>query len=350
MSDTTITLSPSPRILISRLGPIGNAILTLPLACALRDRYPDATIGWVVEGTAAPMVRGHEALDVVVELPQNWSRHTRELREVRRLLTAHQFEVSMDPQATFASAFATFLSGAATRIGFASKKQFRSSRLLNNVHVAPAFQHVTDRALELLTPLGIHTPRVRWDLPISDSAFRWAARWRRGISTNRIAILNPGGTWESKLWEPSRFASVSRYLRDRYGYRCIAVWGSEKERKMAEVIVELSEGATLLGPITDIAHLAALISTSDLFISGDTGPLHIAVAVGTATIGLYGATRPGNSGPYGQIAIQKAYQRGSERERSRADNAAMRAIGVDHVCEAIDQLESKRAMQERTVA
>ncbi len=111
---------------------------------------------------------------------------------------------------------------------------------------------------------------------------------------------------------------------------------------MAEKIVELSEGAATLAPDTDLHHLAALIETADLFISADTGPLHIAVAVGTSTIGLYGATRPGDSGPYGQVAIQKAYESGTRRHRRAADNSAMRQIGVEHVCEAIDELEAKR--------
>ena len=113
---------------------------------------------------------------------------------------------------------------------------------------------------------------------------------------------------------------------------------------MAEKIVELSEGAATLAPDTDLHHLAALIETADLFISADTGPLHIAVAVGTSTIGLYGATQPGASGPYGQVAIQKAYESGTRRHRRAADNSAMRQIGVEHVCEAIDELQAKHQM------
>ncbi|MEL6109135.1 MAG: glycosyltransferase family 9 protein, partial [Planctomycetota bacterium] len=90
---------------------------------------------------------------------------------------------------------------------------------------------------------------------------------------------------------------------------------------------------------TDLQHLAAMIETGDLFISNDTGPLHMAVAVGARTIGLYGATRPGDCGPYGQTAIQKAYESGSARQRRSAPNTAMRAIEVQDVCEAIDQIE-----------
>ena len=113
---------------------------------------------------------------------------------------------------------------------------------------------------------------------------------------------------------------------------------------MASDIVATSGGAAIMAPDTDLQHLAALIESSDLFISNDTGPLHMAVAVGTPTIGLYGATKPGDSGPYGQVAIQKAYESGSARQRRGASNAAMCAIGVEHVSEAIDELLSKQEL------
>jgi ADP-heptose:LPS heptosyltransferase len=113
---------------------------------------------------------------------------------------------------------------------------------------------------------------------------------------------------------------------------------------MAEQIVQQSDGSATLAPDTDLHHLAALIESADLFVSADTGPLHMSVAVATATIGLYGATRPGDSGPYGQIALQKAYESGTRRHRRSCDNSAMRQIGVEHVCQAIDELESKRRL------
>ena len=107
---------------------------------------------------------------------------------------------------------------------------------------------------------------------------------------------------------------------------------------MAEWIVRHSNGAAVLAPDTSLHQLAALISTSELFISGDTGPLHMAVALGVPTIGLYGSTKPGDSGPYQQIALQNAYESGSRRHRRKADNTAMRQIHVSDVCSAIDRL------------
>ncbi|QDT05919.1 Lipopolysaccharide core heptosyltransferase RfaQ [Rubripirellula lacrimiformis] len=334
----------SPRILISRMSAIGDSILTLPVACAIREHYPDAYIGWVIEKKAAPMVRGHQTLDAVIELERGWFTSTKKIRETKALLRPHQFDTSIDCQGLTKSALAGRLSGARQRIGFAGKHGGEISRLLNNVRVPPVFSHITDRSLELLIPLDIHSPKVQWKLPLSPASRTWAARWRRTIQSNRLTVLNPGATWASKAWEADRFAATAKFARDQYGYRSIVVWGTFEERLMAESIVEQSGGAATLAPDTDLHHLGALIETADIFISGDTGPLHIAVAVGTDTIGLYGATRPGDSGPYGQFALQKAYESGSRTHRRKADNTAMRAIEVADVCDAIHQIEAKRSM------
>ena len=332
----------APRILISRMSAIGDAILTMPVACALRQHFPDAYIAWVVEKKAAPMVRNHPAVDRVIEFHRGWFTSLSGIREARHELRQHRFDVSIDCQGLTKSALAGWLSGAGKRIGYAGPRGGELSRLLNNTLVKPVFSHLTDRSLELLIPLGITSPKVKWMLPIPEPARNWATRWRRSIPANRLAVLNPGATAHSKMWEPDRFGATAQYLAQRYGYHSVAVWGGAHERAMAEQIVAHSQGTATLAPDTDLHHLAAMISTSDLFVSGDTGPLHIAVAVGTPTIGLYGSTRPGDSGPYGQIALQKSYEAGSRRHRRKADNTAMRQIHVQHVCDAIDQVEAKR--------
>ncbi len=341
MTTETESTLVAPRILISRMSTIGDAILTLPVACCLRDCFPDAYLGWVVESAAAPMVRGHRALDTVIELQRGWCLSPSGLRSARAVLKAHRFDIVIDCQGNVKSALAGKLSGAARRIGYAGKHTGALSRLLNNESVAPVFHHITDRSLELLSPLGIDHPTVRWDLLLDADDRRWATNYRRTIRSPHIAILDPGGSWSSKRWEVDRFASTARYLADRYGYQSLVAWGSFDERLMAEQVVELSEGTASLAPDTSLKTLAALIEVADLFISGDTEPLHMSVAVGTRTIGLYGATRPGDCGPYEQVALQLQYESGSRRHRRNADNTAMRAIGVEHVCAVIDEMHTR---------
>ncbi len=329
-----------PRILISRLSAIGDAVLTLPIAGALRQRYPDAYLGWIVESKAAPVVRNHAALDAVIEVPRGWFTSPAGILQTRGALREHGFDTSIDCQGNTKSAMAGFLAGARRRIGYAGRHATELSGLLNNVRIRPVLTHLTDRSLELLSPLEIHDPSIRWDLPVPAADRTWAKRLRAALPADRIAVINPGGTWPSKLWETDRFADTARYLADRYGYQSLVVWGTLSERLMAEEIVVAADGAARLAPETTLLSLAAVIEQCDLFISGDTGPLHMAVAVGTPTIGLYGATRPGDSGPYGAVALQNKYEAGSRRHRRRATNRAMRAIGVQHVCQIVDRMHA----------
>lgn len=336
--------SDAPRFLISRMSAIGDTILTLPVACALRDRYPKSTISWIVEEKSAPVVRRHPAVDELIVLERGWFTSPSRLGNARRQLRDLQIDVAIDCQGMTKSSLACYLSGAPHRIGYSGKHAREFSRWFSNAKVQPVFHHLTDRSLELLTPLGIHSPAVRWDLPVAGPARAWAKRFRGTITSPRVAILNPGATWHSKRWLPERFGATARYLRQQYGYTSIAVWGTQLDRSMAADIVATSDGAAIMAPETDLQHLAALIETADLFISNDTGPLHMSVAVGTRTIGLYGATRPGDSGPYGQTAIQVAYETGSSRQRRAASNKAMCAIGVEHVCQAVDEIEQRRQL------
>ncbi len=316
----------SPRILISRLSPIGDTILTLPVACALRQHFPDAFIAWVVEKPAAQVVRGHEALDLVIELQPRWHKTLAGIRSVKKQLCRERFDTTIDCQGHTRSAFACQLTGAGRRIGFAAPHGKHLSRLANNERVTPVFPHLTDRSLELLSPLGIHAPRVEWKLPLRREARMWAARWRRTIPAEQVSVLNPGATWPSQLWETNCFGDTAKYLRERYGYTSTVVWGSVEELSWAQAIIDASDGTAVLAPQTDLQHLAALVEQSDLFISGDTGPMHMAVALGTPTIGLYGATLPGMSRPYGQIALQSASENGSRRHRRKAAHNAIREI------------------------
>jgi len=149
-----------PRFLISRMSAIGETILTLPIASALRERFPSAEIIWAAEPQTSPLVRGHDAIDQTVVLEHGWSRSLAGIRTARERLEPLQCDVAIDCQGVAKSGLACYLSGAANRIGFAGRHARHLSRYFSNIHVRPIFQHLTDRTLELLTPLGIHSPSV----------------------------------------------------------------------------------------------------------------------------------------------------------------------------------------------
>lgn len=344
-----ITSNP-PRILIARMSAIGDTILTLPVACALRAHFPDAYLAWVVEEKSSAMVLGHGCLDEVLVLPRGWFTSPRRLLAARRVLRARRFDISIDCQGMTKSAFACRLSGARNRIGLRGAHGRELSSWLNNRLVESRRSHVVDRSLELLRPLGIRQPAVRWHLPL-DNASR--LRMRQAVAglglAGPYAVINPGATWNSKLWEMDRFARVAQHLGARHRLPTLVVWGGGRERGDAERIVAESGGQAVLAPPSTLIELAALIEGGSLFLSADTGPLHMAVAVGTPSIGLYGATRHEDCGPYGSphVALQVQYQGGSHRERRNADNSAMRMITVDMVCERCDDLLHRTARQRR---
>lgn len=327
-----------PRFLISRMSAIGDTILTMPVACALRASFPNAYIAWVVEEKSSPVLMGHQAVDEVIVLRRKWFTSPKSLLKSRARLRQLQCDVSIDCQGMTKSALAGYLSGAKDRIGYFGPCAREFSRFFTNIRVGPQRSHLTDRSLELLGPLGIDSPQVNWQFPLDQQALDWAKNYRSTLPKQPLAVLNPGATWHSKRWLPERFGETASYLGRRYGAQCVAVWGNELDHQMATQIVDTSHGHAVIAPATNLQQLAALISMADLFISNDTGPLHLSVAVGTPTIGLYGATRPGDSGPYGQVALQKAYEAGSSRERRQASNQAICQISTADVCDAIDRV------------
>jgi ADP-heptose:LPS heptosyltransferase len=165
------------------------------------------------------------------------------------------------------------------------------------------------------------------------------AGWERGF-----AVLNPGAGWDSKLWPPVRFAQVAQHLGARHRLPSVVVWAGDRERTWAEQIVVHSAGYARLAPPTSLPELASLFRRSRVCVAGDTGPLHLAAAVGTACVGLYGTTRPADSGPYGSQheSVQAYFHHGTARARRRATNDAMQAIEVAQVTAACDRILSRQ--------
>jgi len=335
----------TPRILISRLSALGDCLLTMPLLCALRDHFPRASLTWVVEQGAAPLVRGHRCLDHLIVLRKGWLKSPRQIWRLRQQLRELRIDIALDPQSLFRSGLVARLSRAPRRIGFAPPLGRELTPWMNTELVEPRAEHVVDRQLELLVPLGIKWPNVRFEVPEDDGA---AARMDDYLRTQRVdpfVVVNPGATWDSRLWEMDRYGQVARHLANR-GLTPIVTWSGDRELGWAEQIVRSSQGTAKLAPKTRLPELASLLRRSRLYVGSDTGPMHLAAAVGTPCVSLHGTTRWEQSGPYGQRhqPVQEYYQAGTSRERRRAANDAMRAIQVDQVCQACEVAVTRPAM------
>jgi ADP-heptose:LPS heptosyltransferase len=192
----------------------------------------------------------------------------------------------------------------------------------------------------LTGPLGLpQTDEVHFDL----------AEWRHDTVdrflrdahlTGELAVINPGAGWDSKLWPARRFAQVARHLGETHQLPTAVCWAGDQERQWAEQIVAGSGGHALMAPPTSLPELASLLRQATICVGSDTGPLHLAAAVNTPCVGLYGPTRPSVCGPFGKghVCVQVYLQQGSGRERRGSCNDAMLAIEAKQVQAACDQL------------
>jgi lipopolysaccharide heptosyltransferase I len=336
-----------PRILIVRLSAIGDVIHAIPVLCALREGLPQAFLAWVVEGTMGDVLEGHPALDELVRVPRRWWKSPRVVWRMRQRLRSLRFDIAIDLQCLTKSAVTAWLSGAPRRIGKAGADGRELSRWFNNELVETGGAHVLEHYLTMLRPLGIESPSVQFDLPERAVDAESAGRFIRknGLVGRRFAVLNPGAGWPSKIWPAERYGALARRLHDAHGIESIAAWGLKTELPMAETIVGMSGGHAHLAPPTTMMQLAAICRRAAIFVGSDTGPMHLAVAVGTPTISMHGPSRADWCGAYGpqNIRLQVRYEDGSSLERRRADDAAMRAITVEMAAQACDQLLRQNA-------
>jgi len=183
---------------------------------------------------------------------------------------------------------------------------------------------------------------VRFDLPerAEDAGMAEQVLRSHRLHHCRFVVLNPGAGWPSKLWPPERFGEIARRIAADFDMPSLAVWGAPNEQALAEEIVASSQGAATLAPPTSVAELASLCRRAALFLGSDTGPMHLAVAVGTPTISLHGPSLAEWCGAYGpdNFRVQVRYEDGSSQERRQASNAAMREITVDMAYAACRQL------------
>lgn len=336
-------IPPQPRILITRLSALGDVILTLPVATALRERFPDAYIAWAVETRFKPLLDGHPAINEVIPVPRRWYRSWRAVVGLRRDLRARRFDLVVDVQSLTKSAVLGWLSGAPLRLAFSPPQGRELAPWLATYCTLPQGRHVVEVFLSLLRPLGVSEPPVKFEIVETPAERSWIekALGELGLQGG-FAVLNVGAAWESKRWPPERFSHVARFLREMFGLPSVVLWGNPQEREAAQKVIENAPGACHLAPPTDLRQMAALLRRASLMVSGDTGPLHLAAALGVPCVGLYGPTNPDRVGPYGRghVAVQAVRFRG--RYPRFAPPELMAAITPDMVCAACARVLAER--------
>ncbi len=286
------------RALIVRHSSIGDVIHTLPALDALHRGGWE--VGWVVEPGGRQLLETHPLLGQLVSAPPAKRWRAGEVLAAIRALRGQSYDVALDFGGLWKSAAWARLSGASRVVGFsrAWRREPLSRLLLSSQHDLPrGLPHVIDKNLALLSTLGIDAVGSRaFPLPPTEAQ---AAAVERGLSrlrVERLAVLCPGGGWRSKLWPARAYGELALGLRDR-GLDPLVTWGPGEEALADEVVVA-SRGAAARAFPTGLLELAELARRAEVVIAADTGPLHLACAVGAPVVGLFGPTDPARNGPF----------------------------------------------------
>lgn len=350
------------RILLIRLGALGDIVHALPLAAALRAAFPDARLDWLVEAKHRALLECVPILSGRVVVDSRQMTGERSPIAVIRRLRAARYDVAIDAQGLLKSAVYGRASGAARVIGFARAHlrepaaRFFYTETVDPDAVLPArararvsgrvlgqgldaSRHIIDRNLALAGVVGVAPPAV-WQFPLECGASTAAAdtRAQLGLAPGQpFALLNPGAAWPNKRWPPERFGALARRMADRAGLRSAVLWGPG-EAALAQAVADASGGAALPAPPTRIADIIALAREAALLVSGDTGPIHLAAAAGTPIVGLYGPTDPARNGPWDPRDICVSRVAGCachHQRRCRVAEWCLGDVGVDEVWRAV---------------
>ena len=314
---------------------MGDVIHAIPTAAALRARFPEARIDWMVDPRYVPLLEMVRGIDSRIAV------NTRRVGSTFATLGDLRgvgYSAVIDLQGLLKSAVLARAVGAERTIGFASHHlRERTAGPFYSHRVDPAELHVIFKNLALLAPLGSRDTRVAFPLEIPHSEVAETAVAR--FAGTPYAVINPGAAWPNKRWPADRFGALAATLSDRYGLRSLVLWGPGEE-PLAEQVANASRGATELAPATSITDLFAIASRARILISGDTGPLHIGGAVGTPLVALFGPTRAERNGPWSAADIVVSRTDGCSclyRRRCRRKAACIDDIQLPEVVDAVDR-------------
>jgi lipopolysaccharide heptosyltransferase I len=292
------------KILIVKLGSIGDIVHTLPSLAAIRRALPQAEVAWVVERRAAEILRDNPLLDRLIEIDTKALRRWRPLsgetllatRQQLHRLRASAFDVSLDFQGLLKSAIIARLARAPRVYGFArrSLREPASRFLLTRTVNVPLDTNVIRKNLALAAgALGIDVPEdgddFEFPLAVSPEQEREASEAAASLADGKFAILNAGGGWPTKLWSAERFGALADALLERHNLPSFITYGPG-ERELAESVARASRTGAAQALSLSLKGFYALARRASLYVGGDTGPTHLAVAAGAPVVGLFGPT------------------------------------------------------------
>mgnify|MGYP000891947330 CR=1 FL=1 len=297
------------KILVVKISALGDILHTLPVLKSLKESHPDIFIGWLVARAYKDILEGNPYIDrIFIFERERWRglknclfRHAeiwRLLKEIRK----EGFDICLDFQGLFRSGFFTLFSGASRRLGFAHARELSPLAYNEKIKVPPSILHAVDRNAYLVEKLIQTTVKKETAVFLNEQEREKAIRWLPG---KPCIVMVPGTRWESKKWPVSYFAKLADDLIS--GYKAtVALVGAKGDAELGEKILSTAKSSqqivNLIGK-TSLKELCAVMSIADLVISNDSGPMHIAAAMGSKVLALFGPTDTQKTAPYGEKHI-----------------------------------------------
>ena len=288
-------VKPAPRsICLLRLSALGDAVHALALVRDLQQAFPGVPITWVIGKGEAKLLEGLDGVEFVVF---DKKAGLAAWRQLRARLAGRRFDVLLNMQLALRAGLASTAIRAGRRIGFDRGRSKEGHGLFINERIPPGGHHVQDAFRQFLLPLGVTPGPVQWRLPVPDDAHRWAAEQLPGDTPT--LLVSPCSSHVLRNWRPERYAAVADHAASK-GWRVALCGGrSALERDTADAILAAMQAPALdlVGKDT-LKQLLALLGRARLVLTPDSGPAHMANAMGTAVLGLHACTDAERSGPY----------------------------------------------------
>jgi lipopolysaccharide heptosyltransferase I len=288
--------APPRRILIIKPSAIGDVVHALPVLNLVRRRWPAAHVSWLITPACAGLLDRHPMVDELVrferkELGKGWRspRAAIDLVRFTRDLGRRKFDLVIDLQGLFRSGWLAFATGAPCRVGPANAREGAWLFYTHRVPTGTPEQHAIERYLTIAQAVGCERGPVEFPFAVDDADRDYVAR----LTPARYAVLMPGANWLTKQWPVERFAALVGPLRERFGLDSVVAGGPDT----AHLAEKVPATANLAGR-TNLRQLVALLERAELVVANDSGPMHIAAALGRPLVTPFGPTNPVRTGPY----------------------------------------------------
>jgi lipopolysaccharide heptosyltransferase I len=347
----------SNKFLILRLSAAGDVIRTLPAVKALKEYSPSSTITWIVEEPSQALLKSQPEVDEVILFPRKrWTKGLKSLREIRgvvremwgfiRGLRRQRFDVVLDFHGILKSGLLSFLSGSPKRIGYDRSSTKEGNFLFSNVKVKLPAKRISrfERNLALLKGMGLEVKELKYRLHIPQEDRKYVESYFNTSSASfrrPLIAIHPGTSPKAlfKRWMPNQYVQLADRLVQELNATVLFTWG-DGELEWVEGIRKEMKEPSLLGPKTEsLTHLGEVYRHCDLYIGGDTGPMHIASLMGIPAVVIYGPTDPIENEPFGKhIKVRKEVGCNPCHKYSCKELVCIRAISADEVFKATQEI------------